>query len=176
MDKRVKFDFEIDFTNGGGIQGQDFRLDIEGEDISDEELAEYIVKDMRLLMVGEVRILNKEIITEKHKRQPEQAKAQWLYYLKPARLGMVTEGPTPEEAETVSRHFAYLKELTEKGVMILVGRTQNRDENTFGIAIFEAEDESAARQVMANDPVVISGVMRATLYPYKVALMRRNQG
>jgi uncharacterized protein YciI len=171
MDKRVKFDFEIDFTNGGGIQGQDFRLDIEGEDISDEELADYIVQDMRLLMVGNVRILNKEIITEKHKRP--QPKSQWLYYLQPARLGMVTEGATPEEAETVSRHFAYLKDLIEKGVMLIVGRTQNKDENTFGIAIFEAEDEAAARQIMANDPAVLAGVMRATLYPYKVALIRK---
>ncbi|MFE7083310.1 cyclase [Priestia megaterium] len=66
MDKRVLFDF----TNGGGIQGQEFRLDIDGDDISDEELATYIVKDMRLLMVGEVRILNKRIISEKHKRNP----------------------------------------------------------------------------------------------------------
>jgi hypothetical protein len=70
MDKRVKFDFEIDFSNGGGLQGQEFRLDIDGDDISDEELAAYIVRDMRLLMVKEVRILKKEIITEKHKRQP----------------------------------------------------------------------------------------------------------
>lgn len=68
MDKRVKFDFEIDFSNGGGLQGQEFRLDIDGDDISDEELADHIVRDMRLLMVKEVRILNKEIITEKHKR------------------------------------------------------------------------------------------------------------
>jgi hypothetical protein len=37
--RRVKFDFEVDFSNGGGLQGQDFRLDIEGEDISEEELA-----------------------------------------------------------------------------------------------------------------------------------------
>jgi kynurenine formamidase len=73
MDKRVKFDFEIEFTNGGGIQGQDFRLDIEGEAISDQDLADYLVKDMRLLMVGEVRILNKEIISEPHKRQPVRA-------------------------------------------------------------------------------------------------------
>ena len=72
MDKRVQFDFEIDFTNGGGIQGQDFRLDIEGDDISDDELAKYIVEDMRLLMVGEVRILNKQIIIEQHKRQSEK--------------------------------------------------------------------------------------------------------
>lgn len=70
MDKRVVFDFEIEFTNGGGIQGQDFRLDIEGDDISDEELAKYIVEDMRLLMVGKVTILNKKIINEKHKRKP----------------------------------------------------------------------------------------------------------
>lgn len=68
MDKRVQFDFEIDFSNGGGLQGQEFRLDIEGDDISDEDLAKYIVEDMRLLMVGEVRIFNKKIITEKHKR------------------------------------------------------------------------------------------------------------
>lgn len=69
MSKRVKFDFEIDFTNGGGIQGQDFRLDIDGDDIEDKVLADYIVNDMRLLMVGEVRILNKEIISEAHKRR-----------------------------------------------------------------------------------------------------------
>ncbi|MCE4048899.1 MULTISPECIES: cyclase [Bacillaceae] len=69
MDKRVQFDFEIDFTNGGGLQGQDFRLDIHGDDISDDELAKYIVEDMRLLMVGKVRILNKKIINEKHKRK-----------------------------------------------------------------------------------------------------------
>jgi len=173
MDKRVKFDFEIDFTNGGGIQGQDFRLDIEGDEISDEELAKYIVRDMRLLMVGEVRILNKQIIEEIHKRQPEQDKLQFIYVLKPTRLGMLTEGPTPEERDTVSRHFAYFQDLTEKGVMILMGRTQNNDESTFGIAVFEAEDESAARKIMENDPAVLGGVMTATLYAYKIALMRK---
>jgi uncharacterized protein YciI len=99
---------------------------------------------------------------------------QFLYFLKPARIGMVTEGPTLEEAETVSRHFAYLSDLTDKGVMILVGRTQNNDESTIGIAIFEAENESAARMIMENDPAVAGGVMQATLYPYKVALMRKD--
>jgi hypothetical protein len=66
--KRVVFDFEIDFSNGGGLQGQGFRLDIEGDDISDAELTDYIVRDMRLLMVGAVRIRNKWIIEEAHKR------------------------------------------------------------------------------------------------------------
>lgn len=69
MEKRVCFDFEIDFSNGGGIQGQGFRLDIPDDDIADDALADYIVRDMRLLMVGEVRILNKRIIEEAHKRR-----------------------------------------------------------------------------------------------------------
>ena len=70
MDKRVKFDFEVFFTNGGSIKGEDFRLDISGNAITDEELSDYIVKDMRLLMVGQTKILNKEVFEEKHKRKP----------------------------------------------------------------------------------------------------------
>ena len=70
MEKRVKFDFEILFTNGGGIKGQDFRLDIIGDDITDKELADQIINDMQLLMVGQTNIFNKEIILEKHKRKP----------------------------------------------------------------------------------------------------------
>jgi arylformamidase len=66
--KRVQFDFAVTFSNRGGIQGQGFRLDIEGDDIDDAALADYIVRDLRLLMVDSVRILNKEIITEPHKR------------------------------------------------------------------------------------------------------------
>lgn len=65
---RALFDFEVDFSNGGGLQGQGFRLDIEGDDISDEALAAHIVQDLRLLMVAEVRILKKQIIEEPHKR------------------------------------------------------------------------------------------------------------
>jgi arylformamidase len=70
MEKRVKFDFEIYFTNGGSIKGEDFRLDIAGDDIADKVLADYLIEDMRLLMVGEAKILNKEIISEAHKRKP----------------------------------------------------------------------------------------------------------
>ena len=72
-DKRVCFDFEVEFSNGGGIQGQGFRLDIDGDDIADEALAAYIIRDLRLLMVGEVRILNKQIVEERHKRSAATA-------------------------------------------------------------------------------------------------------
>jgi kynurenine formamidase len=67
-EKRVCFDFDLEFSNGGGIQGQGFRLDIDGDDIQDDALAAHLIHDMRLLMVGKVRILNKQIIQERHKR------------------------------------------------------------------------------------------------------------
>lgn len=69
-EKRVQFDVDIEFTNGGRLQGEGFRLDIEGDDISDEELASFIIQDLRLLMVGNVEIRNKHIIAEPHKRRP----------------------------------------------------------------------------------------------------------
>ena len=87
---------------------------------------------------------------------------------------MLTQGPTQLEKDVITRHFSYLSDLTEKGVMILVGRTQNNDEQTLGIAIFEAIDESAARTLMENDPAVAEGVMLAELFPYQVALMRKS--
>jgi kynurenine formamidase len=73
MEKRVRFDFEITFVNGGGLQGRDFRLDIPGEDISERELSELLIQDMRLLMVKDVSFSKKEIIAERHKRQPSES-------------------------------------------------------------------------------------------------------
>lgn len=68
---RVVFDFEVEFDNGGGLQGQDFRLDIAGRDIDDAALAEYLVRDLRLLAVARVRILRKTVVMEPHRR-PER--------------------------------------------------------------------------------------------------------
>ena len=68
-DHRVKFDFVVHFTNGGSLSAQDFRLDIPSEGISDDQLAAYLIQDMRLLMAGRVDIANKQIIAEPHKRR-----------------------------------------------------------------------------------------------------------
>jgi arylformamidase len=68
MDQRVEFDFEITFTNGGGLQGQAFRLDVPDADVTDGWIADALVRDLRLLMVGDVRITNRRAIQEPHKR------------------------------------------------------------------------------------------------------------
>jgi uncharacterized protein YciI len=82
---------------------------------------------------------------------------------------MVTRGPTDEEASILSDHFNYLKSLTEQGVVLVFGRTQNKDASAFGIVIFRAESEDAAQSIVRNDPAVGKGIMRAELFPYKVA-------
>lgn len=127
MDKRVKFDFEIDFTNGGGIQGQDFRLDIEGDDISDKELADYLIKDMRLLMAGQVRILNKEILTEPHKRPPVKPRAGKAVFIDLSHTiedGLVTYRglPAPIICDYLSREAS--RELYEPGTEFQIGKIE----------------------------------------------------
>jgi uncharacterized protein YciI len=87
---------------------------------------------------------------------------------------MVTRGQTDAEASIISEHFSYLKSLTEQGVVLVFGRTQNNDMSTFGIAIFRAESEDAARSIMKNDPAVKNGVMRAELFPFKIAGLNAN--
>jgi len=95
------------------------------------------------------------------------------YRIQPTRGEMITHGPTTEEAEIVTQHFAYLQRLTEQGVVVLAGRTLNTDERSFGIVIFRADSEEAARSIMDQDPAVRNRVMRAELYPYRIALMAK---
>jgi uncharacterized protein len=97
---------------------------------------------------------------------------QWLSMAKPTRLEMLRES-TPEEDEIIDQHLAYVEDLTHQGVIIMVGRTLNTDATGFGLTIFEAEDETAAREIMENDPAVKHGLMAATLFPYRVALSRK---
>lgn len=93
-DRRVCFDFEIDFVNGGGVQGQGFRLDIDGDTIDDDALAAALIRELRLLMVGDVRILNKSVIAEPHKRaenrQGDRARGTVIDLSHTVREGMVT--------------------------------------------------------------------------------------
>ena len=95
----------------------------------------------------------------------------YLYKIQTVRPAMITDGPTEDEARIVSEHFAYLQQLTEAEVVLLAGRTLNEDYSTFGIIIFCADSIAAARWIVENDPAVRQRVMRAELYPYRIALV-----
>lgn len=94
---------------------------------------------------------------------------EFLYTIRPTRPTMLVDGPTDEETSILTRHAAYIERLAADGVVELAGRTQNADDTAFGIVVFRADSEAAARRIMLDDPAVKYGVMAATLFPYRVA-------
>src|ERR1700710_1259000 len=126
MDKRVKFDFKISFINGGSINGNDFRLDIEGNDITDKELADFIVSDLRLLMVAETKIFNKQILNEAHKRKHLNIKPeiQLIDLSHTIENGLITyKGlPAPIICDYLSREKS--KDFYEEGTSFQIGKIE----------------------------------------------------
>src|SRR4029077_2200859 len=81
---------------------------------------------------------------------------------------------TNDDNAALDRHLARFKHAIESGELILAGRTLESGDKTFGIAIFKAPDEAAARQFMESDPAVVAGLMTAELHPFAVVLERKN--
>jgi arylformamidase len=65
---RAELDFEITFANGGRLAGEGFRIDIDGPGLSDDELGAALIRDLGLLMADEVRISQRRIFPDRHKR------------------------------------------------------------------------------------------------------------
>ncbi len=70
---RVKSDFRVDFTNGGHVEAKDFLLDIEGESVTPERLAEMIVSAMNLLRAGPVTITAIRVVRRGEHQDAAQA-------------------------------------------------------------------------------------------------------
>ncbi len=77
---------------------------------------------------------------------------------------------TEEDSKIGEAHFEYLKEATEAGVVILAGRSL--DGVGPAVVVFEAESEEEARRFMEQDPFVREGLFRATLHPFRAAMVR----
>ena len=97
--------------------------------------------------------------------------SEWILFLHPPRDHFKV---TLTEAEflTFGAHSEWLQGLVSDGSLILAGPCLGR-ENT-GILIFEAEDEKAARRIIAEEPMTGAGHMRAELRPFQVT--RRGLG
>jgi hypothetical protein len=70
---RVKSDFRVDFTNGGHVEAKDFILDIEGDGVTPERLAEMIVSALNLLRAGPVTIQAMAIVRRGEHQDAEPA-------------------------------------------------------------------------------------------------------
>jgi uncharacterized protein YciI len=80
---------------------------------------------------------------------------------------------TKEDKAALDRHFTHLKEAAKSGEVILAGRTKEPGKDAFGIAIFRAADEAAARKFMESDPAVVAKLMTAELHPFSVHLQHK---
>jgi uncharacterized protein YciI len=92
------------------------------------------------------------------------------YRIQPARPGLLAEGPTERETAIVAEHFQYLKDLAAQGVVLMAGRTTEPNDQAFGIVVFLAETQDRAAALMAGDPAVAHGVMRAERFPFRIVL------
>jgi uncharacterized protein YciI len=105
---------------------------------------------------------------------PETKPKQFIYVLRLVPRLHSDTAWTKEDKMALDRHFTRFKLAIEKRELILAGRTTEPGDKTFGIAIFEAPDEAAARSFMESDPAVVAGLMTAELHPFAVALQRKN--
>lgn len=104
--------------------------------------------------------------------QQGQTREQYVYVLQVAPQFQQEVSWTDIENAVVARHFERLAQAAKSGQLIIAGRTREPLDKTFGLVIFEADSETAAREFMQSDPAVIAGLMTATLHPYSVALQR----
>jgi len=108
-------------------------------------------------------------------QEPKAVKPkQFIYVLRLVSRLHTDSAWTKEDQAVLGRHFIRFQEAAKSGQLILAGRTSEPGDKTFGIAIFEAPDEDAARKFMQEDPAVAGGLMTAELHPFAVALQREN--
>ncbi|WP_329478035.1 cyclase family protein [Kribbella sp. NBC_01484] len=123
----MQFDAGVTFANGGGLQAQDFRLDVPGPDIGDGALGELFVRHLGLLMVDKVAISNKRLLREPHKGSRGTAaepasRPRTVDLSHGIRDGMITYPglPAPEISDHLSRQAS--REIYAAGTEFSISR------------------------------------------------------
>jgi uncharacterized protein YciI len=140
---------------------------------SDEAAARAFVKADPLVSAG---LMNAELhpfAVAFENANPEAAKQTFIYVLKLVPRLHDEKKWTKEDNEALERHTIRFQEATKSGQLILAGRTQEPGDKTFGIAIFRAADEAAAKKFMESDPTVVAKLMTAELHPFSVQMQRK---
>jgi kynurenine formamidase len=182
---RVGFDAEVTFVNGGALQAQGFRLDIPGDTISDEELAEAFVRHLGLLMVDTVRISGRTLLREPHKGSrgvPAPARVRQVIDLShPIEDGMTTYPglPGPRIGDHLSREQSRQRYAPgyefQIGTITMVSNTGTYLDTPFhrypdgaDLASFPLESTTALDGLVVRLPPAARAVTRTLLAPYDV--------
>ena len=111
---------------------------------------------------------------ESSKPTPEPGKPkEFIYVLRLVPRLYDDKNWTKEDNAALHQHFIRFQEAIKSGQLILAGRTKEPGDKTFGIAIFTASDEAAARKFTESDPAVVAKLMTAELHPFFIALQRK---
>jgi uncharacterized protein YciI len=95
--------------------------------------------------------------------------AEWISFLHSPRENF-DETMTSDEQAVFAVHAARLARLLEEGTLILAGPTLG-PVNT-GIAVFEAPDEETAQRILDEDPVIVAGICKGELRPFRASFLR----
>ena len=60
-------DAAVTFSNGGGLTAEDFRLDLPGPDVTEQEVAELLLASLGLLLADAVEIRRLRVVQERHR-------------------------------------------------------------------------------------------------------------
>ena len=101
--------------------------------------------------------------------QAQMSGKSWLIRLIPPRPTFAND-ETPAEQAAMKQHFAYWKDLNDKGICEFGGRVLD-PKGTFGILVVRAETEDAARALGAADPSVKSGINKIDVVEMRVAFV-----
>lgn len=132
---RAHVDFDITFANGGGLQGQGFRLDLPSSDLDEDAVALLLVAHLGLALVERVDFTSFAIVAEPHRgsrgvdAKPAVASGRVVDLSHPIRAGLVTypglPAPTIEPFLTREDSRARYAPGTEfaMDVITLIGNT-----------------------------------------------------
>lgn len=97
--------------------------------------------------------------------------ASYIITLRPAREDFTPESASDFETAQVEAHWGYLQKRHKEGKVVFVGRTTEAP--FIGYCVIEAPNDDEALIHMNEDPVVSSGVFRAYVQPFMIALERK---
>ncbi len=117
--------------------------------------------------------LSMAAVAQAQSPHPQARPQQYVYVLRVAPHLHDESKWTAKDKAATAQHFERLKKASAAGQVVLAGRSSEPLDKTFGLVVFEADSDSAAKAFMNADPAVVAGVMSATLHPYTVALQRK---
>ncbi len=93
---------------------------------------------------------------------------EYIYLFKPTRENFL-QTITPEEMMVMGQHMEYTQRLFAEGTIIQAGACLDA---SYGIVIFKADSEEAARAIYEADPAVKAGIVHSEFHAYKLVMLQ----